>query len=389
MPDGRRRGGLAGHAETGAALAPGPPDGRYSFVPMIRLAVAVLFLVSVVAAGVVGAGDDDPGSSGVAAGSTTTAGATSTTTAPATTAGPTTAAPPTTAAATTLAPATPPSTAAAPVPQPAGDTKVLVSPRGVVLPVTGREAAGYRVTTPCGNSAVIESGTPISAATVVLDAGHGGVEPGAVGPNGLAEKGLNLEVVEHARAALERAGVRTVLTRTADYRITIATRADIVKALDPKAFVSVHHNAEPDGPFPRPGSETYYQVASPASKRLSGLVYEEVVGALAAYAIPWVADTDAGAKYRRNTNGDDYYGILRRTQGVPSSLAELAFVSNPPEAELLMRPDVRKVEGEAVARGILRYITTRDPGSGYTEPYPRESPAGSGGGSSNCQDPPL
>ena len=224
---------------------------------------------------------------------------------------------------------------------------------------------------------------------MVLDPGHGGIEPGAVSPGGLTEKEVNLAVVGYARAALEREGVNTVRTRTFDYRVTLATRADIVKALDPAAFVSVHHNAEPDGPRPGPGTETYDQVASGDSKRLAGLIYEEVVKALSGYQIAWVADTDAGAKYRKNVNGDDYYGILRRTQGVPSSLAELSFISNPPEADLLGQPDFQKVEGEAVARGILRYLNTKDPGSGYVDPYPRSSPAGGGGGASNCVDPPL
>ena len=352
---------------------------------MTRLAVALLFLASVLAAAVTDARQDDDGGRGSRVATATSTTSTTATTAPATT----TTTTPTTAPPTTRPPTAPPPTANAPVVQPAGDTKVLVSPRGVVLPVTGREAAGYRVITPCGKSAVVPSGTPVTSARVVLDAGHGGVEPGAVGPNGLAEKTVNLEVVEHARRVLENAGVRTVLTRTADYRMTLATRAEVVKALGPKAFVSVHHNAEPDGPFPRPGSETYYQVASAESKRLAGLLYEETVKALSAYRVAWVADTDAGAKYRRSSTGDDYYGILRRTQGTPASLAELAFISNPPEAELLTRSDVRQVEGEAVARAILRFLDTRDPGSGFTEPYPRESPAGSGGGSSNCQDPPL
>ncbi|MGQ0520430.1 MAG: N-acetylmuramoyl-L-alanine amidase family protein [Actinomycetota bacterium] len=361
---------------------------------MMRLSVAVLFLVSVLSAAVVDIRQDDDRADRVAAGTTTTsttAAPTTTAAAPATTttAATTAAAPPATEAPTTLPPATPAPTAAPAAPPPAADAKVLVSPRGVVLPVTGREGAGYRVTTPCGRSAVLHDGTPVTGATVVLDAGHGGVEPGAVGPGGLAEKGLNLEVVEHARNALEKAGVRTILTRTADYRITLVQRAAIVKALDPEAFVSVHHNAEPDGPFPKPGSETYYQVASAQSKRLAGLVYEEVVKALAAYPVPWVADTDAGAKYRTNVDGDDYYGILRRTQGVPAALAELGFVSNPPEEALFTRADVRQVEGEAVARGVLRFLTTRDPGSGFTVPYPRESPAGGGGGASNCQDPEL
>lgn len=359
---------------------------------MMRLAVAVLFLASVLGVGVVEArrGDDHPARV-AAAGRVPTTTTTTTAAPPTTTAAPVTTGPPTTDAlpSTARPPATPATTAVAPVPAPAGDVKVLVTPRGVVVPVTGREASGYRVTTPCGKSAVVVGGTPVTDATVVLDAGHGGVEPGAVSPGGLAEKTVNLAVVDHARAALEKAGVHAVRTRTADYRVTLATRAEIAKALSPKAFVSVHHNAEPDGPRPGPGSETYYQVASPDSKRLAGLIYEEVVKALAGYQVPWVADTDAGAKYRKNVDGDDYYGILRNTHGVTSALAELAFVSNPAEADLLVRPDVQQAEGEAVARAILRFLSTRDPGSGFVEPYPRTSPAGGGGGSSNCADPPL
>ncbi|HUS62363.1 MAG TPA: N-acetylmuramoyl-L-alanine amidase, partial [Acidimicrobiales bacterium] len=105
--------------------------------------------------------------------------------------------------------------------------------------------------------------------------------------------------------------------------------------------------------------------------------------------VSWVADTDAGAKYRLNSSGGDYYGILRQTKDTPAVLAELGFISNPPEAELYTRADVQQVEGEAVARGIIRYLTTTDAGSGYTEPYPRTAPAGGGGGANNCTDPPL
>ena len=266
---------------------------------------------------------------------------------------------------------------------------MVISPSGVVLPVIRKEGGGVLVGTPCGNSTVVTAGTPVPAATVVLDAGHGGSEPGAVGPNGLTEKAVNFAVVGHARAALERAGVSVVVTRTADYRMTLGARTRIALALKPRAFVSVHHNAAPDGPHDGPGSETYYQVASAQSKRLSGLLYEEIVKALRQYQIAWVGDTDAGAKYRTNSSGGDYYGILRQSAGVVASLVELAFISNPPEADLLARPDVQKVEGEAVAAGLIRYLTTDDPGSGFTEPYPRTTPAGPGGGSAGCRDPAL
>jgi N-acetylmuramoyl-L-alanine amidase len=155
----------------------------------------------------------------------------------------------------------------------------------------------------------------------------------------------------------------------------------------------VHFNAEPDETRSTPGAETYYQTrgsAAAESKRLSALVYEEIVKALQQYpGIAWAADRDAGVKYRTSSAGDDYYGILRTTQGTPATLAELGFISNPPEAELYARADVQKVLGEAVGHGVLRFLRTNDPGSGFIEPYPREQPAGGGGGTSNCVDPPL
>jgi len=260
---------------------------------------------------------------------------------------------------------------------------------GVVLPVVGHKGTDWLVSTPCGLTTTVRGAHPVGAVSVVLDPGHGGSEAGAIGPNRLAEKVVNLAVAQQARATLEKGGFGVAMTRAADYRMTLSARARVVTALQPRAFVSVHHNSEPDGPWPRPGTETYYQVASPASKRLAGLVYEEVTRTLAAYRVGWVADTDAGAKYRKNAGGDDYYAMLRQTHGVPSALAELAFISNPVEADLLSRADVQRAEGDAVARGIVRFLTTADPGSGFSEPYPRTEPAGGGGGGQNCVDPPL
>jgi len=226
---------------------------------------------------------------------------------------------------------------------------------------------------------------------IVLDPGHGGAEPGAVSPSGLVEAGVNLAVARHTQTALAAAGVPALLTRTGDYEVTLATRSEIARAVAPKAFVSIHHNAEPDGPRDTPGAETYYQIGSADSKRLAGLVHEEVVRAMSQYRVAWVADRDAGAKYRPGSNGD-YYAMLRQPGKVVSVLAELAFISNPAEAELIAREDVQRVEGEAVARGIVRYLTTRDPGSGFTEPYPRVDPPGTGGtpgAGRPCRDPQL
>lgn len=271
-----------------------------------------------------------------------------------------------------------------------GEARALRTTTGVVVAVLGRAGEGYLVRTPCDREVVVSAGTPLAGATVVLDPGHGGSETGAVGANGLTEAELNLAVAELARAELEAAGASVVLTRTADYRMALAPRAAIATRLEARAFVSIHHNGDADGPSARPGTETYAQIGNPESRRLSGLVYEEVVGALAAHGdVPWVADRDAGAKFRANEEGGDYYGILRRSAGVPAVLSEALFLSNPPEAELLARADVRQVEAEAISRAVLRFLTSDDPGSGYVEPYERTEPAGPGGGTEGCVDPPL
>ena len=269
-----------------------------------------------------------------------------------------------------------------------GAVRAVVAAGGVVVPVeTDNGDGNYIVTTPCGAKATV-SGDPLRGADVVLDPGHGGNEPGAVGPAGLIEKDVNLSVTQEVQALLEAQGASVVLTRATDQNTTIVTRAKIATNLKPKVFVSIHHNAEPDGPSTTPGDETYYQIASADSKRLAGLIWEEVTTAFAPFGAAWVADSDHGAKYREGSRGD-YYGILRLAAGVPTVLSEAAFISNPPEEALLRTAAFRHAEAVAIATAITRFVTTPDPGSGFVTPYPREEPAGGGGGPEGCVDPPL
>jgi N-acetylmuramoyl-L-alanine amidase len=272
-----------------------------------------------------------------------------------------------------------------------GVPRAVVTPTGVVAAVQRHAADGsFVVVSPCGKDVRVSAGEPIVAAHVVIDPGHGGGETGAVGPGGLRESDLNLAVARLVQDDLESRGVRTVLTRADDYRITLASRAAIATALGADAFVSIHHNAGPDHQQDGPGTEVYYQsTGGEPAKRLGGLVYEETLAALSAYDISWAAFRDAQVKVRLASDGSDYYGILRRTAGVPGVLAELAYVTNPPEEALLATPEFQAVEAHAVARGILRFLTTDDPGSGFVGPSDRTAPAGPGGGAEGCVDPRL
>jgi N-acetylmuramoyl-L-alanine amidase len=293
--------------------------------------------------------------------------------------------------ATTTAPPTT-TTTAPPLPRVTSDAaNALVTASGIVLPVVGGGPGAWRVMTPCAREATVAGGTTIGGATVVLDPGHGGIETGAVGPNGLVERDLNLAVALVTKELLEREGATVVLTRTADYRISLNTRAEIAQRLKPPVFISIHHNGGHDEERATPGTEVFFQVASPASRRLAGILYEELWAFFDGVegVTSWYADRDAGAKYRLGSSVGDYYGILRRTNGITAVLSEAAFLANPQEAAVLADPEVQRGEAAAITRAVRRFMLSDDEGSGFVEPYPRTEPAGGGGGTDECVDPTL
>jgi N-acetylmuramoyl-L-alanine amidase len=272
-------------------------------------------------------------------------------------------------------------------------TGAVATPSGLVLPLLVDRGDGtFEVRTPCDATAVV-GGSILSGAHVVLDPGHGGEEPGAVGANGLREADLNLDVAQRVAAILREQGATVVLTRDADVRVTVATRAALAVALQPEAFVSIHHNAAPEGPSTAPGTEAYYQLASPESRRLTGLVVEEVRAALAPFGVAWTSDGDNGAKarVRGEDPSQDYYGVLRQSAGVTAALVEAAYLSNPPEAELLARPEAVQAEAEAIARALLRFhVGEVAADAAYSASPPSTGGSGASGGTADgCEDPPL
>ena len=273
-------------------------------------------------------------------------------------------------------------------PGPPGDG-VVISDDGLVLPVREIRDDGYVVTTTCWNEATVTGGTYISHVEVVIDPGHGGSEYGAVGSNGLTEKALNLTVSNLLVEELRDRGFNAIMTRTTDVRIPIVVRAEIARALKPDVFISLHHNGGATARSDLPGTEMYHQIESADSRRLAGILFEEVQQALAAYDVPWRKTAFQGASsVLRVEVQDDLYGILQYTPGIATVLTEAAYLSTPAEARLLADPEVQKVEAVAIADGIERYLTTTDPGSGFN-PMFSTSRKLSSGGPGGCRDPEL
>lgn len=307
-----------------------------------------------------------------------------------TTAAPTTTTDPPTTTSSTAAPTTTttaaPSTTAAPVD---GDGGVLISPNGVVLPVIGpASAGGWRALTPCGNEITTSEGERVLSVDFVLDPGHGGSEGGAVGPNGSIEKALNLRIAEIVEWYLEEAGYSVLLTRRTDIRLPLKSRAEIANALDPLAFVSIHHNGGATRSQSTPGTELFVDGGNPESRRLGGILFEEITDRLSNYDAQWVGSWRNGVSARLNSDGADLYGIHRYTPGIVSVITEAGYLTNLSEAELFVDNDVQWSHGRAIAEGLMRWHRTSDAGSGYLDDFVDDSTSGTGG-FEGCVDPSL
>ncbi len=267
-------------------------------------------------------------------------------------------------------------------PEPLG----VVLMEGVAFPILEDHPVAPLVTTPCANPIRLRGGQRIGSVDIVIDPGHGGPETGSVAANGLYERDLNLSVALLAEQELVDLGYSVVLTRRTDLHMPIRQRTSIARALSPQVFLSLHHNGGAVRPSDDPGTETFHQVDNPDSRRLAGILYEELHSALADYPVTWVDTVHQGASSRLRSTGTDAYGVLRLAPEVTSVITEALYMSNPPEARLIADPEVQAVEAAALARGIHRFLTTDDPGSGFKRPFVDEAMTGTGTGR-GCVDP--
>jgi len=265
----------------------------------------------------------------------------------------------------------------------------LITPGGVVVAILDRANNGFIVRTPCDNTATVENGEPVGPVRVVLDPGHGGsADTGAVGANGLREADVNLTVALATERLLIERGISAILTRTADYPVRIGVRAQLADDLGAEIIVSVHHNAPTPGPSPTPGTEIFIQSDSERSRRLGGLIWEHVVDGLGEFEdVEWTAAPDRGVLRVLNPEGVDAYGMVRLPETV-AVLAELAYISNSSEAEMLATDEYVDIAATSLADAIETYFEETDLGSGYVL-EPRVFRPQRGISEDACEDPEL
>jgi N-acetylmuramoyl-L-alanine amidase len=255
-------------------------------------------------------------------------------------------------------------------------------PAGMTLARVGGTDAEPLVLTPCENRVQLTGGfraIPPSSpgrAVVVVDAGHGGIQPGAVGPDGTAEKTRNLQVAQLVARELAPSVYRVVLTRTNDRTTRLGFRVALADALGAALAVSIHFNAGALTTSAAPGTETFGSIADPNGRRAAGVMFEAerryLDTLVPSFRGRWAANPDAGARYRIGSNGD-YYRQLR-TSHVTWVISESLFISNAPEARLLARAAVREGLARSIAGGVRDYLFTQKPGSGWREPLKRGDP---------------
>lgn len=202
---------------------------------------------------------------------------------------------------------------------------------------------------------------------VAIDPGHGGSDPGAVGPTGVKEKDVNLAIAQYAAGYLSSCGAEVILTRNGDADVSLEDRVNAANQAGADVFVSVHCNSGPPGAR---GTETYYHDNSVRGEQLAQYVQKEVT----ALGLP-----DRGAKSDYTLYQSGLY-VLRETV-MPAALVEVAFVSDPDEEAWLAGAGNQDAAGKAIAKGICEYL-----GVPFIErvPPPKESfPGSSGGGGSD------
>ncbi|WP_334073051.1 MULTISPECIES: N-acetylmuramoyl-L-alanine amidase family protein [Paenibacillus] len=175
--------------------------------------------------------------------------------------------------------------------------------------------------------------------TVVIDAGHGGSDPGTTSYSKRAEKEFTLPLALKVQELLLREpGIHLVMTRESDVYPTRSERVALANEGNADVFVSIHGNSVPSSPQTT-GTETFYYKRS-SSKQLAESIHKRLVEAMGL--------KDRGVK-------DGNYQVIRETH-MAAVLLEVGFLSNPSDEEAMFSEDMQYKAAQAIVDGIKEYL---------------------------------
>lgn len=185
---------------------------------------------------------------------------------------------------------------------------------------------------------------------IVVDAGHGGFDPGKVGTAGTLEKDINLSIALKLKKVLEDSGYQVVMIRETDTALCDAgskrkkaedlkARVSMINEKKPALTVSIHQNSYSAG---TKGAQVFYFKNSEESHRFASVLQETVKEKI----------NDGNHRIEK---GNESYYMLKKTEGI-FAIIECGFLSNPQEEVLLNADDYQQKMAEAIAEGIERYL---------------------------------
>ena len=191
--------------------------------------------------------------------------------------------------------------------------------------------------------------------TVVIDAGHGGIDPGKVGINDALEKDINLEIALKVKKYLEQQDINVIMTRETDGGLyeendtnkkvrDMKNRLSIIEEAEPELAVSIHQNSYPEESVS--GMQVFYY-------------QDSAEGAKAALMMQQTMIENLKPQKEREAKENGTYYLLKKTS-VPIIIVECGFLSNSTEAELLTKSSYQEKCAWAIQLGILRYLNMAD-----------------------------
>lgn len=233
------------------------------------------------------------------------------------------------------------------------------------LRFTACMAGAFALLTFCArmtDSAVPTAADAADRPIIVLDAGHGGLDSGAVGKSGLLEKDVNLSVVKHLQQLLELSGFKTVLTRSEDISIydpgvegirnqklsDMDNRLEIVQSYPDSVFLCIHQNNFTDPAYF--GGQMFYNNNNPDNRTLAQIMQNRF------------AQLQPGNDREIKLSGDELF--LLKTNKNPSLMIECGFLSNPDEEAKLATEEYRQQLAFTIYGGLLEYFDAVSPQQG-------------------------